>query len=177
MLLPIPNPRTIALVKGFGLMLLYQIWNTICRYSFTSRHPFKLESYCSLDNMVVPQVPCILQHPIHLALDKDNLQCMPRSFLPTTLQSTTTKPGVINVHDYGCQTLVKTRTRQKGQCVASLFPVVVRGVHDLEHPMSFQHRLAKICIFEIRVHVLSLTSLKDLGNFFLRFWPYGEQTT
>jgi len=55
----------------------------------------------------------------------------------------------------GCQTL-KTWKRWTVWHITSLFPVVVRGVHDLEHCMSFQHRLATICIFEIWVYVLSL---------------------
>jgi len=73
---------------------------------------------------------------------------MPSSFLPAMLQSTTTKPGVTNAHDNGCQT-PKTRTKWRVQCVASLFLVIARGVPDLEHLMSFKPRVATICIFEI----------------------------
>ena len=50
----------------------------------------------------------------------------------------------------GCQTL-KMQTRQTVRHVTSLFPVVARGVHDLEHSMYFQHRLATICIFNLSI--------------------------
>ena len=111
-------------------------------------------------------------HRTELANTKDHLQCI----LPTMLQSTTMNLDITNVHDNNCQTL-KTWTRWTVRHVTSLFPAILRGVHDLKHSMSFQHRLATICIFEIWVNVLSLTFFEDGGNFFLRFWPCGEQIT
>lgn len=71
--------------------------------------------------------------------------------------------------------MLKTQTRRTLWRVVSSFLVVARGVHDLEHSMYFQCRLATIYIFEIWVY--SPSSFKDLDNFFPRFWPCGERTT
>jgi len=99
---------------------------------------------------------------------------MPSSFLPTVLQSTTTKPGVMNAHDNGCQT-PKTRTKQRVRRVASLFLVIARGVPDLEHLMSFKPRLATICIFEIEYMYSASPFSKTWANFFRGFGPVASR--
>ena len=115
--LPIPNHGTVALIKGFGPVLLYQISEHDTRILVDVKQPLpsdlkvrqtnifltlkKTYSFQShiLEN-VVPQLPSALHLPIQNAFEKDRLRRMPNSFLPPVEQGTAaTKKGVILVGD------------------------------------------------------------------------------
>ena len=115
--LPIPNHGTVALIKGFGPVLLYQISEHDTRILVDVKQPLpsdlkvrqtnifltlkKTYSFQShiLEN-VVPQLPSALHLPIQNAFEKDRLRRMPNSFLPPVEQGTAaTKKGVILIGD------------------------------------------------------------------------------
>lgn len=108
--LPIPNHGTVALVSGYGPVLLYQIAGNETRILIDLKHPLPsdpkacdslfihvaltlLVTNCIflqthiLEN-IVPQLPSSLHHPIQNALEKDRLRRMPNSFLPPIDQGT-----------------------------------------------------------------------------------------
>ncbi|KAF9483043.1 squalene epoxidase [Pholiota conissans] len=99
--LPIPNHGTVALVKGFGPVLLYQIseHDTRMLVDVKGRLPSDVKGHI-LKN-IVPQLPSALHLPIQKALDhKDRLKSMPNSFLPPIEQGTArSKEGAILIGD------------------------------------------------------------------------------
>jgi len=98
--LPIPNHGTVALVKGFGPVLLYQISEHDTRILVDVRLPLPSDLKSHILQNVVPQLPSALHLPIRNALEKDRLRRMPNSFLPPIEQGTaTTKQGVILIGD------------------------------------------------------------------------------
>ena len=97
--LPLPNHGTVALVKGFGPVLLYQIGEHDTRILIDVKAPLPPDLKSHILDNIVPQLPPLLQQPIRTALDKDRLRRMPNSFLPAVSQGTTTKPGVFLLGD------------------------------------------------------------------------------
>ncbi|KDR80986.1 hypothetical protein GALMADRAFT_241584 [Galerina marginata CBS 339.88] len=84
--LPIPNHGTVALVKGFGPVLLYQISEHDTRILVDVRQPLPADLKTHILKNVVPQLPSALHIPIQNALEKDRLRRMPNSFLPPVEQ-------------------------------------------------------------------------------------------
>jgi squalene monooxygenase len=98
--LPIPNHGTVALVKGFGPVLLYQISQHDTRILIDVKSPLPSDLKSHILKNIVPQLPSSLHLAIHTALDKDRLRRMPNSFLPPIEQgSSHSKEGVILVGD------------------------------------------------------------------------------
>ncbi|KAF9003006.1 squalene epoxidase-like protein [Cyathus striatus] len=99
--LPIPQHGTVALVKGYGPVLLYQIGTKETRILVDLKAtPLPADIKEHILTNIVPQLPSQLHTAIHTAFAKDRLRRMPNSFLPPIDQSkTTTKPGVILLGD------------------------------------------------------------------------------
>lgn len=95
--LPIPNHGTVALVKGFGPVLLYQISKHDTRMLVNVKAPLPADLKTHILENIVPQLPSALHLPIQIALDKDRLRRMPNSFLPPIEQGYT--PGAILLGD------------------------------------------------------------------------------
>ena len=99
--------------------------NTTCRYSLTSRHPFKLESHCILDNKVVltttplypstSYMPCFGQGPLtthaqivpacHVAENHHKTwchKCAWWSWLPNTKNANKTKRLMCCIISFHC---------------------------------------------------------------------------
>ncbi|KAF8632746.1 hypothetical protein AX17_004767 [Amanita inopinata Kibby_2008] len=90
--LPIPKHGTVALVHGFGPVLLYQISERDTR--------MLVDVKGHILNNILPQLPPTLHQSIRNALDKDRLQRMPNSFLPPIQQGRSGgKEGVILLGD------------------------------------------------------------------------------
>jgi len=98
--LPIPNHATVALVKGFGPVLLYQISEHETRILVDVKLPLPSDLKSHILENVVPQLPSALDLPIRNAFEKDRLRRMPNSFLPPIEQGTdSTKQGAILIGD------------------------------------------------------------------------------
>ncbi|KAF8959626.1 squalene epoxidase [Flammula alnicola] len=98
--LPIPNHGTVALVKGFGPVLLYQISEHDTRILVDVKQPLPSDLKAHILENIVPQLPSALHIPIQNALEKDRLRRMPNSFLPPIEQGTdNSKEGVILIGD------------------------------------------------------------------------------
>ncbi|KAF9445856.1 SE-domain-containing protein [Macrolepiota fuliginosa MF-IS2] len=98
--LPIPNHGTVALIKGSGPVLMYQISKHDTRILIDIKQPLPADLKSHILNRVVPQLPSSLHTAIHTALDKDRLRRMPNSFLPPVAQGTSgTKAGAILLGD------------------------------------------------------------------------------
>ncbi|KAG6915714.1 hypothetical protein DXG01_010272 [Tephrocybe rancida] len=95
--LPIPNHGTVALCKGFGPVLLYQISQHDTRMLVDVKTPLPSDLKAHILTNIVPQLPSSLHLPIQTALDKDRLRRMPNSFLPPVQQGS--KPGVLLLGD------------------------------------------------------------------------------
>ncbi|KAG5651436.1 hypothetical protein H0H81_008640 [Sphagnurus paluster] len=95
--LPIPNHGTVALVKGFGPVLLYQISENDTRMLVDVKTPLPSDLKAHILTNIVPQLPSALHLPIQAALDKERIRRMPNSFLPAVEQGA--KPGVILLGD------------------------------------------------------------------------------
>nr|ABU55002.1 squalene epoxidase [Hypholoma sublateritium] len=89
--LPIPNHGTVALVKGFGPVLLYQISEHDTRMLVDVKAPLPadLKVCAHILSNIVPQLPAALHLPIQRALDAERLRRMPNSFLPPVEQGAT----------------------------------------------------------------------------------------
>ncbi|PPQ94695.1 hypothetical protein CVT25_009550 [Psilocybe cyanescens] len=98
--LPIPSHGTVALVKGFGPVLLYQISEHDTRILIDVKNPLPDDLKGHILNNIVPQLPSNLHLPIQTALNKDRLRRMPNSFLPPIEQGTRhSKEGAILIGD------------------------------------------------------------------------------
>ncbi|THH19123.1 hypothetical protein EW146_g1965 [Bondarzewia mesenterica] len=98
--LPIPKHGTVALVKGHGPVLLYQIGTHETRMLVDVKQPFPSDLKEHILSQIVPQLPAGLHLPIQNALQKDRVRRMPNSFLPSTEQGgRRTKEGVILLGD------------------------------------------------------------------------------
>ncbi|KAG5643931.1 hypothetical protein DXG03_009339 [Asterophora parasitica] len=95
--LPIPNCGTVALIKGFGPVLLYQISEHDTRMLVDVKAPLPSDLKAHILTNIVPQLPSALHLPIQKALDKDRIRRMPNSFLPPVKQGK--KSGVILLGD------------------------------------------------------------------------------
>ncbi|KIJ60517.1 hypothetical protein HYDPIDRAFT_183572 [Hydnomerulius pinastri MD-312] len=98
--LPMPQHGTVALVKGYGPVLLYQVSEHDTRMLVDVKHPLPSDLKGHILSNVVPQLPASLHVPIHEALDNDRLRRMPNSFLPSVEQGGKyTKEGAILLGD------------------------------------------------------------------------------
>ncbi|KAG6827569.1 hypothetical protein H0H87_004427 [Tephrocybe sp. NHM501043] len=95
--LPIPNHGTVALCKGFGPVLLYQISEHDTRMLVDVKTPLPSDLKAHILTNILPQLPSSLHLPIQTALDKDRLRRMPTSFLPPVQQGT--RQGVLLLGD------------------------------------------------------------------------------
>ncbi|GLB41490.1 putative squalene epoxidase [Lyophyllum shimeji] len=97
--LPIPQHGTVALIRGFGPVLLYQISEHDTRMLVDVKVPLPSDLKSHILTNILPQLPSALHAPIRIALEKDRLRRMPNSFLPPVEQGVNTKPGVILLGD------------------------------------------------------------------------------
>jgi len=98
--LPMDKHGTVALVKGFGPVLMYQIAEHDTRILVDVKQPLPSDLKTHILENVVPQLPSALHIPIQNALSKDRLRRMPNSFLPPIEQGGRhTKEGVILLGD------------------------------------------------------------------------------
>ncbi|KAF8989856.1 squalene epoxidase [Cyathus striatus] len=99
--LPIPQHGTVALVKGFGPVLMYQIGQRDTRILVDLKAPLPSDlKVLHILTHIVPQLPSQLHASIHTSFAKDRLRRMPNTFLPPIDQSKTpSKPGVILLGD------------------------------------------------------------------------------
>ncbi|RDB27679.1 Squalene monooxygenase [Hypsizygus marmoreus] len=98
--LPIKYHGTVALTKGCGPVLLYQIAPNDTRMLVDVKAPLPADLKDHLLTKVVPQLPSALHIPIQNALEKDRIRRMPNSFLPPVEQGAPgTKEGVILIGD------------------------------------------------------------------------------
>ncbi|KAH9479128.1 Squalene monooxygenase [Psilocybe cubensis] len=98
--LPIPHHGTVALVKGFGPVLLYQISEHDTRILIDVKQPLPDDLKGHIINNIIPQLPSNLHQPIYTALEKDRLRRMPNSFLPPIKQGARhSKEGAILIGD------------------------------------------------------------------------------
>ncbi|KAG6875754.1 hypothetical protein C0992_002508, partial [Termitomyces sp. T32_za158] len=95
--LPIPNHGTVALCKGYGPVLLYQISQHCTRMLVDVKTPLPSDLKAHILTNIVPQLPSSLHLPIKAALDKDRIRRMPNSFLPPVRQGV--RKGVILIGD------------------------------------------------------------------------------
>ncbi|KAG5725107.1 Squalene monooxygenase [Termitomyces sp. T112] len=95
--LPIPNHGTVALCKGFGPVLLYQISQHDTRMLVDVKTPLPSDLKAHILTNIVPQLPSSLHLPISVALDKDRIRRMPNSFLPPVPQGA--RKGVVLIGD------------------------------------------------------------------------------
>lgn len=99
-ILPMPNHGTVALIKGFGPVLLYQISEHDTRMLVDVKTPLPADLKDHILTNIVPQLPSALHLPVQTALSKDRLRRMPNSFLPSVEQGCKgSKPGVILLGD------------------------------------------------------------------------------
>ncbi|KAI0272615.1 squalene epoxidase-domain-containing protein [Gloeopeniophorella convolvens] len=98
--LPIPKHGTVALIKGHGPVLLYQIGEHDTRILIDVKNPLPSDLKNHILTSIVPQLPAALHIPIHDALAKERLRRMPNSFLPPVEQGAPhTKEGVLLLGD------------------------------------------------------------------------------
>ncbi|KAJ7456538.1 squalene epoxidase-domain-containing protein [Mycena latifolia] len=98
--LPIPNHGTVALIKGSGPVLMYQISEHDTRILIDIKQPIPSDLKAHILANIAPQLPSSVQLPLKIALEKDRLRRMPNSYLPSTPQgSSSTKPGIILIGD------------------------------------------------------------------------------
>ncbi|KAJ3565971.1 hypothetical protein NP233_g7300 [Leucocoprinus birnbaumii] len=98
--LPIPKHGTVALIKGSGPVLMYQISERDTRILMDVKQPLPADLKTHIFTHIVPQLPSSLHTAIHKALDKDRIRRMPNSFLPPVEQGTSaSKAGVILIGD------------------------------------------------------------------------------
>lgn len=98
--LPIPQHGTVALIKGHGPVLLYQIGQHDTRILIDVKNPVPSDLKNHILTHIVPQLPSSLHAPIHTAVNKDRLRRMPNSFLPPVEQGGRhAKEGVILLGD------------------------------------------------------------------------------
>ncbi|KAK7064623.1 SE domain-containing protein [Favolaschia claudopus] len=98
--LPIPNCGTVALVKGSGPVLMYQISKHDTRILMDVKQPLPADLKEHILSHIAPQLPHSVQPALRLALDNDRLRRMPNSYLPPSPQgSASLKPGVMLIGD------------------------------------------------------------------------------
>ncbi|KAJ7356879.1 squalene epoxidase-domain-containing protein [Mycena albidolilacea] len=98
--LPMPNRGTVALIKGSGPVLMYQISKHDTRILIDVKQPIPSDLKAHILANIAPQLPHSVQSSLEIALDTDRLRRMPNSYLPSTPQgSSSSKPGVILIGD------------------------------------------------------------------------------
>ncbi|KAJ7630502.1 squalene epoxidase-domain-containing protein [Roridomyces roridus] len=98
--LPLPNYGTVALIRGSGPVLLYQISKHDTRILIDVKQPVPDDLKTHILTHIAPQLPSSVQLPLKIALDTDRLRRMPNSYLPSAPQgSASTKPGIILIGD------------------------------------------------------------------------------
>ncbi|CDO73864.1 hypothetical protein BN946_scf185016.g21 [Trametes cinnabarina] len=97
--LPIPKHGTVALVKGHGPVLLYQIGTHDTRMLVDVKNPVPSDLKNHITTNIIPQLPSSLHVSARKAIEKDRLRRMPNSFLPPSEQGKHTKEGVILLGD------------------------------------------------------------------------------
>ncbi|KAF9461143.1 squalene epoxidase [Collybia nuda] len=98
--LPMPNHGTVALIRGFGPVLLYQISEHDTRMLVDVKTPLPSDLKDHILTNIMPQLPPALHLPVQTALSKDRLRRMPNSFLPSVEQGCRgSKQGVILLGD------------------------------------------------------------------------------
>ncbi|KAJ7823587.1 squalene epoxidase-like protein [Mycena olivaceomarginata] len=98
--LPMPNRGTVALIKGSGPVLMYQISKHDTRILIDVKQPIpsdlKLPFFMYQGAHILANIAPQLPHPSNT----DRLRRMPNSYLPSTPQgSSSSKPGVILIGD------------------------------------------------------------------------------
>ncbi|KAJ7770935.1 squalene epoxidase-domain-containing protein [Mycena maculata] len=98
--LPIPNHGTVALIKGSGPVLLYQISEHDTRILIDVKQPIPADLKAHILANIAPLLPASVQLPVKIALEKDRLRRMPNSYLPSAPQGrASSKPGVVLIGD------------------------------------------------------------------------------
>ncbi|KAJ7275504.1 squalene epoxidase-domain-containing protein [Mycena haematopus] len=98
--LPLPNRGTVALIKGSGPVLMYQISKHDTRILIDVKQPLPSDLKAHILTNIAPQLPHSVQPALKTALDTDRLRRMPNSYLPSTPQgSASPKLGVILIGD------------------------------------------------------------------------------
>ncbi|KAG1724534.1 squalene epoxidase [Suillus lakei] len=95
--LPISQHGTVALVRGHGPVLLYQISEHDTRMLVDVKTPLPSDLKKHIITEILPSLPTQLHEPIRAALSADRVRRMPNSFLPPVSQ--THKRGVILLGD------------------------------------------------------------------------------
>ncbi|KAG1731346.1 squalene epoxidase-domain-containing protein [Suillus paluster] len=85
--LPMSQHGTVALVRGHGPVLLYQISEHDTRMLVDVKNPLPSDLKKHIITKIVPSLPPQLHEPIRAALSADRLRRMPNSFLPPAPQS------------------------------------------------------------------------------------------
>ncbi|KAF5341025.1 hypothetical protein D9611_005919 [Ephemerocybe angulata] len=85
--LPIPQHGTVALVRGSGPVLLYQISEHDTRILIDVQQPLPQDLPAHILTNIVPQLPESLHAAVRAAIAKDRLRRMPNSFLPAVEQN------------------------------------------------------------------------------------------
>ncbi|EMD31553.1 hypothetical protein CERSUDRAFT_119603 [Gelatoporia subvermispora B] len=98
--LPIPQHGTVALVEGYGPVLLYQISEHDTRMLVDVKAPLPADLKSHILTNILPQLPQALHKPIEDSLARERLRRMPNSFLPPAPQhSMRTRPGALLLGD------------------------------------------------------------------------------
>jgi len=98
--LPMPQHGTVALVKGSGPVLLYQIEEHDTRILIDIKAPLPIDLKAHILEKVLPELPSALHLPIQEAIETDRLRRMPNSFLPPVEQGgEQSREGVILIGD------------------------------------------------------------------------------
>ncbi|KAJ7124792.1 squalene epoxidase-like protein [Mycena crocata] len=99
-ILPIPNCGTVALIKGSGPVLMYQISEHDTRILIDVKQPIPSDLKAHILANIAPQLPSSVQLPVKIALEKDRLRRMPNSYLPSVPQGrSSSRPGIILIGD------------------------------------------------------------------------------
>ncbi|KAF8841400.1 SE-domain-containing protein [Paxillus ammoniavirescens] len=98
--LPMPQHGTVALIKGHGPVLLYQVSEHDTRMLVDVKSPLPSDLKGHILTNIAPQLPASLHIAVHEALENDRLRRMPNSFLPPVEQvGRFTKEGVFLLGD------------------------------------------------------------------------------
>ncbi|KAI0795829.1 squalene epoxidase [Abortiporus biennis] len=84
--LPIDKCGTVALIKGQGPVLMYQIGTHDTRILIDVKAPLPSDLKAFILDNILPQLPSSVHLSLHKALEGDRLRRMPNSFLPPSEQ-------------------------------------------------------------------------------------------